>query len=382
MPIVVLNPDPTPLTPFGGYNSYAPVNGGEQPIGGGTLSRTQVTQVVGLVPVFPCSPDDCRYDKFLSDTITNDQQFPLNVFAQTSGSDLYFNDQNSWLFELNSAVLQPSYTFFLDMLEGNTWVQRAALNDNTFGQYYCPGLLNPNSSCVLCNANNWTGYNLNWQLVLNAFGEGMYRFRTTYFIYLQNNCFASPAFCLKKFDCYKADKTTKFEAFYAGGRFGSIDKTNCGGKFWDFCCCASVISKGPGGCDPINWYDSIRIPGFFGREEKEYERNSIKYQNGFVNKIRDEAIRKFKWRNFSTQATNPGVGLPFWFHDRFSVYGLMADKLLVSDYNLNNADYHLNRYCVVADGNYVPEYKGDSRFQNVTLQFKSQTEYLIRTRCC
>jgi hypothetical protein len=185
-------------------------------------------------------------------------------------------------------------------------------------------------------------------------------------------CWSSPPFCLEIWDCKAVERTTKFQAYYSGGTFGSIEKADCGNKFWQFCC-KQQIDGLQRKTSSISWEDSIRIEGFFGYEDKQIERRFNKYQTGTVVKIRDEAIRKFRWKSGK---------LPFWFHDRFAVYGLMADKLIVSDYNLNNSDYGLKTYCVVADSDYAPKYTGASRYSKVDLDFKAQNQYLIRTRCC
>lgn len=376
--VVVINPNASPplVTADGGLLSpvlpdstgsviYPPLH---PPIHIGSAQ-----QVIGLVPLYPCDNTECRVDKFKSDTITDDSKFPLQVFAQLSGTDLYFNDRNSWLFELPNLGTSQAVNFYLDRLVGTTWTQIEHLNNNNFGEYY------PKSSTgTLCGFKKWTGYVLYWQKVIQVHGAGMYRFRALTSASFMSLCNASPSFCLNFFDCYEANKSTKFEANYSGGKFGSINKANGGGNFWEFCC----FDNNKGTSTPINWYDSIRVPGFFGREEKAITRNNIKYTTGQVVKIRDESISKFKWQNFSSSATNPGTGLPFWFYDRFSVYGLMADQLLVSDYNLNNADLNIKRYSVQADSDVTPKYRGSSRFQNIELSFKSATSYAIRTRCC
>ena len=124
---------------------------------------------------------------------------------------------------------------------------------------------------------------------------------------------------------------------------------------------------------PITWKDAIRVGGEFGYEETDYERKSIKYQTGVVNKVRDEAILKHTWKSSS---------LPFWFHERFKVYGLMADKLLVSDYNMNNSDYNLKLYSVQGESSYNPKYKGFPRESQVECEFKPAIQNLKRSRCC
>ena len=123
----------------------------------------------------------------------------------------------------------------------------------------------------------------------------------------------------------------------------------------------------------FTWKDSVRIGGEFGYEQTDYERKSIKYQTGVVNKIRDEAILKFTWKSSS---------LPFWFHERFKGYALMADELKVSDYNLNNADYNLKLFSVQGDSSYVPDYKGYTRYTKVKCDFKAKIQNIKRQRCC
>ncbi len=123
----------------------------------------------------------------------------------------------------------------------------------------------------------------------------------------------------------------------------------------------------------ISWRDSIRVGGEFGYENTDFERKSIKYQTGVVNKIRDEVLLKHTWKSTS---------LPFWFHERFKGYGLTADILKVSDYNMNNADYNIKLYEVQGDSSYNPEYKGFPRETQVKCDFRPRTQNLKRTRCC
>ncbi len=184
---------------------------------------------------------------------------------------------------------------------------------------------------------------------------------------IQTYCAKSAPFCLENFDCYAADRTTKFQTTLSSGVIGQVNKSNAG-QTWLLCCVDAQ-----GNTSPLVMNDSIRIEGFFGYEKTDYERKSIKYQTGVVNKIRDEAILKFTWK--------AGL-LPFWFHERFKVYGLMADTLLASDYNVNNSDYNLKNYGVQADSSYEPDYKGSSRYEKVNVEFKAATQNLKRSRCC
>lgn len=345
------------------------------PFGPGTVVNVYPSnQIAGLVPVFLCTGPDCREGKYGADNISNDMDFMIPVFAQFNPPaivDSYFNDYTSFLFDFTSyGSSGSSMTFWLDKKVNGVWQQLVDLGaaDNTYGIYYPPG--------SICSNLNWQGFTIQWWKIL-AYDPGIFRFRVetkNFGITKYNTCFQSPPFCLSIFDCYAADRTTKFETAYSGGKLGSIDKSNCGGKSWDFCCFTpSFVPSVPSAITPITWGDSVRVEGFFGYEDTDYERKSIKYQTGQVNKIRDEAILKFKWKSGS---------LPFWFHERFKAYGLFADQLLVSDYNLNNSDYNLKKYCVQADGSYNPEYFGRTRYTKVKTDFKAATQYIIRTRCC
>ena len=610
---------------YGGYFTQAV-------IGHDIAVLNTLNQVVGLVPVYPCDSIECRLGKYGS----NDSQFMLPAFAenQTSVWGDYKNDFNSWLFDVPANSIL-GLTYYLDEKVNGVWTQVAILSDDTYGFYFPVG--------KLCNNNSFTGYQINWNLVLNIFGEGIYRFRigtnsetitpsvnhfkitsiggnppttvklittgygdicptfncnpalsvsanminlvsfintyqastyptplfsavwnagtsqidlfglkgqnclctalVTNVVYTNyasafsggqidtsnSLCFASPPFCLKTWECWAVDLTSRFDATYSGGVIGNIDKSNPGST-WSFCCTtykvipnvlkssmfavrwgtmqistpftitfafsspvsllaspfsitvgmnkitamqnlatainayqatlpfvqftavynptatggprteifnlaginvsftvtysilkSTVVAEGgymfsyhnnntsadsgtlalpeftlpktnfrdtiqlsegtPVGFTtigsltptPITWKDSIRIGGEFGYENTDYERKSIKYQTGVVNKVRDEAILKHTWKSSS---------LPFWFHERFKVYGLMADKLLVSDYNMNNSDYNIKLYSVQGDSSYNPDYKNHPRETMVKCEFKPAVQNLKRSRCC
>jgi hypothetical protein len=136
----------------------------------------------------------------------------------------------------------------------------------------------------------------------------------------------------------------------------------------------TTTTSGNGSQVGIKWRDSIRFNGFFGYEQVEYERKFIKYATGIIDKIRDEAIKSFTLKTDN---------LPIWFHERFYAYGLMADHLYVSDYNLNNANYNYKHFFVVADSGYSPTYTNWSRYIKVKdVKFKEGQQFVYRNRCC
>lgn len=348
-----------------GVSSDLPlVIGTQNPI----ITRACPEQVIGLVPVFPCETDECR--SYRADARYDDHQYPLPAFGEVNDTDPYKNDFNSWIFNPPATGVNTTADFYLDKKINGTWVQQAQLNNDTYGIYYDATSLN-------CSNSLWKGFRIQWRKVLNLLGEGIYRFRLRSHIYYQLSCCASPPFCLKAFDCIDADRTVRWEASYAGGKFGSIDK-DC--YAWSFCCCptptltpASLEAQSTNPCNPILWNDSVRLEGFFGFEKTSYERTKLKYITGEIKKVRDEALQRFTWKSGN---------LPKWAHDRLKAYGFMADQLFVSDYNINNADYNIKQKWVVCDSGYEPDHKGYSRYSKVNVDFMEGCQYVHRNRCC
>ena len=179
MPVITQNSTATPMTflgsavQYGGiihqYGTYASVPYIPHIIANLPDEKDDIlgSQVVGLVPVFSCESKECRSGKYGSD----DANFMLPVFAQNqiSISGDYYNDTNSFLFNLPSDTVLTHHKFYLDKKIDGTWVQQTELKDNSYGIYYGLG--------ELCDSLAYLGYNIYWNLVLHTFGEGVYRFR-------------------------------------------------------------------------------------------------------------------------------------------------------------------------------------------------------------
>ena len=129
----------------------------------------------------------------------------------------------------------------------------------------------------------------------------------------------------------------------------------------------------PAGVYSFFWQDAIMFGGSFGIEGTEIERTQIKYQSGAIYKVRDEVVRNYTLR--TTQ-------LPMWLHRRFYAYALMADNLVVSDYNLNNDSYLFKDWAVVADSNYNIAHKNYTRYPKcLDCKFKDAEQFVYRDRC-
>ncbi len=364
--LMIQYPDPAISIPVNGNSKIAVLSP--------PIQILNMPQVIGLVPLFPCE-GDCRYGLYGGDIIPDDRDFILPVFADQGDIDTYKNDYNSWLISYPTGYNPITNGDFKLQKQDNLgqWQDAATISDNTYGTLYNNNFCGTTRSGSLagCSNFNYYGYKVQWKPVLAAYGEGIYRFKvsgvyTPHYAY----CMASPPFCLKAWSCLGVNGTVRFESEYSGGRFGSVDTQ---GIEWSLCC-SCLVTADRAISIPIIWNDSIRFFGFFGYETAEYQRDSIKYQTGVINKIRDEAIKNFSFRTDK---------LPLWLHKRFYSYGLMADKLFVSDYNLNNADYNVKHFYIVANSSYSPKYNTWSRYMKVIdVKFQEGQQYVFRDRCC
>jgi hypothetical protein len=362
-----LNPGPKPGQSNGGLlvastnpPSPGPQGGFGTPVGQIPIIFNTFQQILGLVPIFTCSPD-CRQGLNTADTIADDEAFTLQVFGfPTDPSQSYLNDTNMFLFSFPPGWdVVDNETFVLQRKsQQEDWSDASSysLIDNTYGV-----LITTNNSC------SYWGFIINWTRVLSLLGSGDYRF-----VLAGNNnggreyCGFSPPFCLEEFDCIKADGSVKFETLNTGGITGDI--TTQGNTF--SLCCGDVGTP----AIPINWKDSIRFNAFFGYQSIGFRRESIKYATGVVTKVRDEAIKKFTLKTDN---------LPKWLLDRFAGYALQADELYVSDYNINNSDYNLKHLGVVASSEFNPNYTNYSRYNRILdLTFEEKTQSIFRSRCC
>lgn len=304
-----------------------------------------------------CTYQDCRDFRGGADCYEN------LVF----GSFLYpdselLNDKSSFLLfypftttsEFTNSSLSTWYLQKYSLTSG--WQNSSIITGSTYGTYY---------DFQSLAIDGYKGFVVDWGLVLRTFGEGFYRIKVNSTIYGTTTCIASYPYHLLEYSCERAHGTTKFEANITGKigrRSGVIDSNTVDLSS------QNTLTDLTG----IDWYMSIRVPGFFGREKTEYEKIDIEYENGEVNTVRDEAIQKYEWISGR---------LPQYVHNNFKIYFLMADSLKVSDYNKNNGDYFINQRKITKDSNYEPEYKTNSRLSRVTVSFKDKFQNIIKVNC-
>lgn len=323
--------------------------------------------IAGMVPMNPCTETECRSLTEGESNMGLDKPYINPVFAtECDPLNLYETDYNTWLFSFpfltGKNLVDANAVFTLQSYNQTTglWSDLTDITDNSFGDYW------PFNTLPF---KNYKMIRIIWCFVLDAYGPGIYRIKLKSYIFSNNPafpgmqqeqtcCLASEAFCLQEFDCYLADRTVKFESFL-GGKIGDI---NNDGKVFNMC--------------GVPYQDSIRFYGFFGYEKTDYEEMTIEYATGQIKKVRDKALQKF------TLMMGAEKGVPKWLIDRFKAYALMADSLLVSDYNWNNSDYLINRKGVRRAGGVAPDYKTYTRFAKVKIDFEESTQNVIKSSCC
>jgi hypothetical protein len=301
---------------------------------------------------------DCNYNEC---RIFDGHCYNNPVFGTINTPSAYNNDVSSFfiydsLLRVTLFVIQK-----LDMVMG-VWNDMATIGSSlpgvfpwvsTYGSFYPYGTFSAHPKYI--------GVQINWGNVMALNGTGIYRLKVTSPAFVDTRakpfpyCMISEPFDLKPFNCNIAIRTVKFEANMSG-RIGSITTD---GSVFDLC--------------NMTMYDSIRVKGFFGFEKSQYDEILLEYETGLIDRVRDESIQKFEFI---------GHPMPKYIHDRLKVYGLMADSLYVSDYNLNNADYDIKFKAVVKTGGYEPKYYTRNRLSSVVCAFKEGIQGVIKSSSC
>ena len=355
-------------TPTGGivigWNGFAPSwvffngsNNNAPPVIGVPYIGLTPVQVVGLAPLYSCTPE-CR-DDFLPD---DDKNYVFgNVVGRTPVSTpTYENDFNTWLLKLPINGVLNTCDIILQKVVDDVWTTQTNLVNNNLGINYPISSITGFGTC--------RGYALNWGEVLEQYGAGIYRVKFS--VAIRNGkgqtigsfCFVSDCFHLRQFTCELAHGTFKVEKWITG-KVGDPYEDNL---LHDLC--------------GINWYDSYRYNGFFGMSKiPNYE--EIRYEYGQPSPGKQQSGRDEAFQRFEMEF-NP-VKKPIL--DRFSIFAMIGiGDLRVSDYNINNSDYRIKRVLFVKDSNWEPEWLDEKwvRKGKVIAFFKRGVQNIIATICC
>ena len=237
----------------------------------------------------------------IATTLVSECVGALPVFGDLFSDDLQNNDFTSVL-----AWQRKLSVVSFELLDENC-NKIADLNDNTYGIYYPDGYWSTANGFTFFQ-NNYTGYKLDWKKVLQAFGPGGYKIKQVKYKILTPTEITEECSCAYELSQYSnsfANETVRIETTQNGYIIGEgLDYTN------------------------INWCEQIRIPGFFGNKQRRLEQDNYLDKNRRTTQIQDSLIHEFTLEPY------------FWpacLREEIDSI-LLANEILVSDYNIDNTD--------------------------------------------
>ena len=264
--------------------------------------------------------------------------YVLKVLADNTGEDLQ-NDKNGFLWWFNDTILDAVLS--LQKYENGTWSSIALLESST--TYGTPS----NYGFYINDAlESFVGYQLEWALVLAEQGEGSYRVVCDT-IDMVSNLVAlySNEFCLKTYSPTRANGTIRVE-YYLNGTLG-LNKDD-----------KKVKDLGL-----LNWFNSMRLNGFFTYTESTYSEDRITYNTGERLFVSDEQEPEYRMQ-LKQQ--------PEFVHDTFRTDIMMADDIYITDYN-NRLPLNLVQKNVYKNSSYSPKWNYmKSKLASVEVKWKQK----------
>lgn len=237
-------------------------------------------------PVIPNENDTC-----ICDFITCG--YLERIFAHPVDNDFWKNDKNEFLFKR----LVPVDT--VDMELHKDGVKVADLNNNALGNYF-PLFPAPASA----EQQLYKGYLVDWQSVLLAHGVGFYTVVAELNILGNQSTFTSRQFHLLVYSDLNAHETVRIESTQNGNIIG--------GQF-DF--------------TDLDWYQSMRLPGIFGKPTPIYEEDRYITSNPNRKKKQIQDTMGREW-TLNTKKIS-------WEISEKLIYNnMLANEILLTDYNI------------------------------------------------
>lgn len=280
---------------------------------------------------------------------TIDCCFCIPAFGNTGDDDDLLNDFHSFLWNFNSFI--TGATLHLQKWEGSGFVDKVALTDSSYGEFFSFGF-------KVINGDNLIGYRIDWRTVLAdvALGVGSYRLRIelTDVLGTTSEKF-SFAFNLKHYNAVLVNRSVRVE----------FTNNNFIGNWEDY-------TKKKNFSD-LAWTNQVRLPcSIFGKETSTFETDEVQFADGFVRDLEDDQDPKY---------ILDCDGLPFWLHRFMKVEAFQADTILMTDYNSRNAAGTFVELNVKRDGDYTPNYESNPAEPSVSVQFKLRQNNLKKDIC-
>lgn len=247
------------------------------------------------------------------------------VLATNDNTNPLYNDFSSPI-KFFPIVFTP--TMVLQKCEGGVFVDKATLNDNTYGTAY--------DLRIKDNIKPY-GHTIDWQLVLPVFGVGVYRVK---FDYTFANIF-SDEYQLKIYSEEWANRTVRFETT-RNRRIGSINQK----QMLDF--------------KDLNWVDQYRYEeAFFGRRKASLTQESNRLNGGK--------------KDYYLRESDHTFSLELRYLQQFQLKRIFWDLAQnditkVTDYNDDNIE-RFEDIEVKLNSEIEPRYHPTTKFQSVDLEF-------------
>ena len=261
---------------------------------------------------------DCCYEHF--------------VLADTTDSSDYKNDYSSFYHQRQASNETVEYVLVNLADNSETPV------DATIGIVYNFGDFPTNT--------NLNGCIIEWRKVLQIIGEGAFQIVKRQNLLGVDYETKSYVFNLKTFTTSRANHTVKIETV----RNGTNEREG-------------ISFKG------TNWRQSIRVPGFFGRREAQYEEDTITTR--FFEK-KQISIKQTNEYSFQTNL------IPDCISNEILDFAVMANDIYMTDYNLNNHSYNFIKFGVKIESNPGSEYGNRTRKVRLNLTFTDKFDNRIK----
>lgn len=270
----------------------------------------------------------------------------LKVLADTATDDEFKNDFSGVLWWFDPLITAATLTLL--KWNGSDYAVVESLNNDDFGTLYDFEFFTNDAG------ENFIGYKINWKLVLEAHDEGSYKVRCSTLSTLAGDVdYDSQEFCLKQYQPSRAEGTVKLE-YYLNGITGVIDNDE---KVKDF--------------GTINWYNSLRLPGFFGFPGTPFKTEYVQYNTGQRLYVEDEQEPEY------TLKLKP---VNYFIHETMRIDVMMADRILVTDYNSKNAGTFIQK-AIQKASDYTPDWqKLKSKLAGVEVKFRQEFNNLKKLR--
>ncbi len=252
-----------------------------------------------------------------------------NVLASTEDESLEKNDFNGYFHKRQ--ISSETCSFILIDLKNNTEYE---LKDNTYGEY-------KNFGSIQSQVNLKT-FVLDWRKVLIDLGEGAYKVVKRINIVGIENDIEYLVSNLREYSQVLADKTVRIDVNMSGFfEKDSIDFTES------------------------NFKDSIRVPGFFGNREPQFEENYLVNRDFTKKQISIKQVNEYKFQTNSIPSCITNIIYDFI---------LYSDDIFMNDYNSNNHSYEFKNFPVKLATNEGTTYTNTSRRAKLNLLFNDKHE--------